>query len=150
MRWAAIKEAGDEPVEPSMIARLQWETSGQLIDEKFCVIMAYEGVTPVGYISVCQGHIAGLHDDTGLYVVGWYIKPEHRRGPVATRLSLSLVKTAADIGVRRIQGLVRSNPVGKMLECHGFKPVGTVYELEVGHGPELRPAAGQEVHREAS
>jgi len=150
LRWAAIKDSGDEPVDSSMIARLQWETNGQLVDEKFAVIIAYDGQEPAGYLSVCQGHLAGLHADQGFYVVGWYITPEHRKSGVATRLSMALMKLAAGMGVRRIQGLVRNKGVGKMLECHGFKPVGTVYELEVQRGRELRPEAGQEVHGEAS
>lgn len=150
LRWAAIQESEKEPVPPDQIARLQWETGGQLLDEKFLVIMAYHELEPVGYVSLTQGAVVGLHDKPGFIVVGWYVKPEHRRGPVAARLNLAVARVAADMKIDRIQGIVRNKAVGEMLKCHDFQQVGVVYERRLDSGRELRPEAGQEVHREAS
>lgn len=148
LRWAAMQEAGHKTEDADTIARIQWETSGQLLDEKFLVILAYDGLNPVGYISACHGNVAGLPDSHGLYVVGWYVRPEYRLGAATTRLVLSIARLAQENKVSRVQGIVANEAVGAMLAKHGFREVGTVYEWGGSRGRELRPEAGRQVHRE--
>lgn len=91
--------------------------------------VAYNGANPVGYIYFTMYELDGdlIADNVDVYVL-----PDYRRSRAAHLLMASAKRWAAAAGVVKAYTSVEVGlPTGKFAQRYGFKPVQTLYELNL-------------------
>lgn len=123
---------------------------GWVLDGSAWVIMVYDGVNPVGYMHLQYLPFVGSENSTIASSVGFYIRPDYRRGRATILLYREARRVLLAGGATHVQAVVltANTETSTLYEAHGYEPVATIYQRDLRKvNPHGRIGGSQEVEQ---